>query len=229
MRIVTLVAGLLIAFQGDMSPQNQRADNLLTARDFLRVAYPELSQLRPVMTLVKQLPIAAPFDFREFSLYINDAGAEREREREAEYLRNALLSAHFTFGQTGRIEEYFAEGRLVRDADNDALAHDLQRHPEWSTEMLVAEIKLRGARFGPDKGAELIASLQARQFEPMFGELTFLSATFEFPTATQRRYGGGGGTLNWIVFYQSSTGLQVMLHIEPFSGVLKYAAALTAP
>ena len=99
MRTVTVVIGLLVAFQANVSPQNQRVDNLHTARDFLLVAYPQLSQLRPVVTLVKPLPITAPIDFTQLSLYINDAGVARETE----WPRDALLSAHFTFGQTGRI------------------------------------------------------------------------------------------------------------------------------
>ena len=202
--------------------QDARIDNLTTARDFLRVAYPTLAQVNPVVHLIKRSRLVGAVSFATFEVIVG----EDERSILPDQPVKALLSAEFTFGDFGRIERYYARGRVVRDDENMAFAHDVEQHPDWSDEKIASELVRRGARFGPHEGDALTTWVLPRNLEPMLGELTPVSATFRIPTERERRERLGGADLHWIWVYQSSSGLEVWITLEPFSGGITSVDAL---
>jgi hypothetical protein len=215
-RIVTSVI-VLLSINRICIGQDQRSANLITAQGFLRAAYPQLSSMTVVVQLVKTARFIDMFQFTRFRVYVN----EGDDIKPSQYA-DALLATEFTFGTTGRIEDYFASGRLVRDVENTALAHDVERHAEWSPAMIASELVRRGAVLGPDSGERLMTVVPSRALEPMLGELTLLSSEFKGPTSRERRQGLGGDDLHWQLTYQSSSGLQVRLLVEPFGGMITY-------
>src|SRR6185369_13776988 len=121
--------------------------------------------------MVKLIPTPAAagnFGFRRFNVFVN------EHDIEPSHSVDILLASEFTFGETGKIETYRAHGRLLRDTENSAFTKTVGDHPEWSPDRIGEELKRVGARFGPNQGEALLASLAIRGLEPMPGELTLL-------------------------------------------------------
>ena len=184
--------------------QAQRGENLITAKEFLRVAYPELSSSSAPVRFILDSWLTEPLPWSSFHVRVN----ESDKDFDIKDASALLLDADFTFDHNGRIEKYFAGGRLVRDVENDKLDRDIADHERWSDEDITRELARRGARFGPGTQQQLLSRVPIRAWEPMLGELSFISLEFQMP-ALERGH-GETGNLCWIARYQSSTGLAVL-------------------
>jgi hypothetical protein len=215
--MLATVVLVLLSFGLGAQDETVSIGNLTTAKAFLHAAYP----LLPTSSMVHVLgssELTGLLWFRRFRVYVTEAGKEIDPSQ----VRNVLLATDFAFDETGRIEKYFASGTLVRDNDNRELSKEVGRHPEWSDLRIAAELKARGAQFGPSQGEALISTLVIRNFEPMLGELTLLESTFRIPSESERKRGEsfGEGSINWRLDFQSGTGVFVVIDVEPFGGAV---------
>lgn len=194
----------------------------MRAKDFIRASYPNLPAAS-IVQVVQSAGLTGVFRFRLFRMYVNETGNDIDP---AQY-KDILLATDFTFDATGRIERYFASGRLVRDGENKAFAQEVGRHVNWSDETIAAELAARGARFGPSNGGALLSSLAIRSLEPMIGELTLVESMFRIPRDSERKRGEplGEGSIGWRFDFQSGTGLRVYIDVEPFGGAITFVEA----
>lgn len=220
--LVLLLAANLVSSQSTTAePQSLRGENLITAREFIRLAYPELGVLGPPVQFVLNSSLTGPSSFASFRVRVGASSKDLEAKDDSVL----LLRTEFQFGDSGKIESYFAAGRLVHDVENEKLAKDVEDHERWSAAVIAGELSRRGARFGPDKQEELLSKIPVRALEPMLGELSLISIEFRMPN-TERHGLSVVGDICWEVMYQSSTGLQDVLVFEPFGGSLTSAGAV---
>ena len=197
--------------------QSVRPQNLITAREFIRVTYPELASTGAAAQFRLDSWLTGPLSMAMFSMRLNNPRNDVDFNDPSAL----LLDASFKFDDNGRIEKYFASGRILHDDQNNKLAKDVESHEMWSDTIILRELTRRGARFGPDNKEQMLSRVKVliRELEPMLGELSVISIEFEMPE-TERHGLSVIGVLCWVVRYQSSSGLQGELTFEPFGGNL---------
>jgi hypothetical protein len=106
----------------------------------------------------------------------------------------------------------------------EKLAEEINRHPEWSHTRIMAALKNAGAKFGPDSKAEFLRGLPIGDLKPFVGDLEVLSAEFY-----EREVAPGGTTpkasLTWTVRAKwhgpdGRLAADCVLTFEPFEGRL---------
>jgi hypothetical protein len=209
---------LAVCYLGQASIESIGAsqENLTTARDFVRGAYADLDwKSLWVQYVLPPQGLNSDLRFRSFALCVDE-----QRKNLVHDCKDGLLLGTFTFSADDRLESYFAEGQIVHDKDNERFLSDVQRHPEWSNEMIAQELDRRGARFGPSHADRFFDSLTPGVFRGILGELTSPAAEFTFPDPRRRNTAEGLLPLRWRVTYASSGVVIDTFEFEPFSGQL---------
>ena len=123
-----LICGLCCLGFQRVAAQIVQPENLSTSREFLIAAYPQLLSTWRVAQFEVLSALTGPSRFNKVKMHVGDD----DRELKQAELSTALLSADFSFDTTGRLESFWAEGRLMRPTDNLQMAHEVERHQEWS-------------------------------------------------------------------------------------------------
>lgn len=194
--------------------QDEGVTNVVAAREFVRMAYPELVPLQPsiqVSTLLFLTP--TPIRFGRFTLdVLQEVGGQRPR---------VILQSEFTFAEAGKLQDFRASGSLLRDRENETFSHDVGRHAEWTEDRILQELVSRGAQFASDREKIVATSkILVRDGERLLGTLSLESAIFRMPGEESRRDGLIASDLHWVLTYQGAMGVQTVFVVEPFGGRL---------
>jgi hypothetical protein len=196
MRRLALVSLLLTAtVSAQQSPPQAQPTRLLAAQQLALTAYPELRseglQLR--IDGAGESRITLGFASRD-----RDDVLGLSRPREAQLVMEAAFDAQDVL--TGAV----MRGRLAKVAERRRVR---TMGGGW-TEALRAE----GAKYGPDRRAELLRDLDLLALRQVLGALTRTGANFQMGT--------GDDGLYWEVTATSATGAPVTLGFEPYNGRL---------
>lgn len=136
----------------------------------------------------------------------------------------APLGALFRFDvKTHDLRDVVISGPFIDDRI-DKMEKEVNEHPEWSDEEVVARLKAAGARFGPDDRDAFLRAIPLKQLEPVIGTLELGHADI-FPLRNEFA-DQPTATLRWIVDakWHSADGkyeADTRLSFEPFEGALQ--------
>jgi hypothetical protein len=94
---------------------------------------------------------------------------------------NPVLQGEFGFDWQGEAPEVFMAwmGGSFLTCRLDRLLEVVGKHPEWSDARILVELRSSGAKFGPDRKAELLRVLPIAKLKPFVGEIEVKSVDFE--------------------------------------------------
>ena len=136
----------------------------------------------------------------------------------------APLAALFRFDiKTHDLRDVEISGPFIDDRI-DKMEKEVNEHPDWSDEEVVARLKAAGARFGPDDRDAFLRGIPLKQLEPTIGTLEVVDADI-FPLRNEFA-DQPTATLRWIVDakWHSADGkyeADARLAFEPFEGALQ--------
>lgn len=211
-RILTLL-GLAALCAPTLAGQPRRDDYLVRAIQFLKVLFPAMERTQAVIW-DKRDPDRRPYPdvFNRFEVQLAFSR-----------LPESAIVGDFAFDtDTHDMRSVMIRGTSVLGRQ-EKLEEEIDQHPEWSEQQIVARLKAAGAKFGPDDREAFRRSLPLQQLEPLTGRLEVTDYFFHV------RAGLGGpdspAALGWNVYakcystdgkYETDT----ILLFESFEGTL---------
>jgi hypothetical protein len=238
-KVALIVAALLILV--DACPTTclaqssvEQAGALRYARDFLKIAYPELSGRKLLLNINATQPIDEDWrriDEMRFTVRLLDPLSEgilnppfnaKSGQRLAPPNNPTLLQGSIKLDDSGKlIQLYLGDCDLANYKKNQALHAMVESHPEWLEPRAFEELKNLGAQFGPEAKEQLLSAVRARKYEKFIGKFDVDSAIFE---GLAHRHEGDFALLHWTVQLrvreQKETVVIYTLLFEPFGGTL---------
>ena len=193
--LVSLLLTATVSAQQPQAPPQEHPTRLLAAQQLALVAYPELR------TEGLQLRVDGAGESR---ITLGFASHDRDDVLGLSRPREAQLVVEATFDAQDALTGAVMRGRLAKVAERRRLR---AMAGGW-TETLRAE----GAKYGPDRRAELLRDLDLPALAKVLGRLTRTGATFQG--------GAGDEGMYWEVRATSATGAPVTLAFEPYNGRL---------
>lgn len=142
------------------------------------------------------------------------------------------LWARFTFDfETHDLRDVSISGPFVHDR-MDKLKEEVDEHPEWSDEEVVARLKAAGAKFGPDDQEAFLRALPLKKLEPITGRLEVVLAGLNI-RSDPFDHRKPEALLSWVVHAKchSADGryeADSILLFEPFEGAL-WSFSISSP
>lgn len=134
------------------------------------------------------------------------------------------LGAYFTFDfKTQDLRDVLISGPFVTDRVRK-FEKEVDEHPDWSEEQIVARLKTAGAKFGPDNRDQFLRALPLKELEPVTGRLEVTGDVFSVRSAS---IGGDPpvAAIGWTVtatWHRADGKFEgdCILLFEPFEGAL---------
>jgi hypothetical protein len=233
-----LVFTILCASCARVSVGDTRPDDYIgRAMQLFRSLYPGLQRsyprgLRAVIwdetDLFNRAP-AFPDEVNPFTMSFYERS--RPVEPPSPQHREFLVSAYIYFLSTGQLRALMVSGPFVRERA-EMFEKEVNNHAEWSDGRVVKELKMAGAKFGPDDRAEFLRTLPLKALEPCTGRLEVVSADIRVRIGVDGDKREAG--LTWVVrakAYSLDGGYETdcTLMFEPFDGKLINYSITSAP
>jgi hypothetical protein len=94
------------------------------------------------------------------------------------------LGAYFTFDfKTHDLRDVLISGPVVTDRVRK-FEQEVDGHPEWSEDQILARLKAAGAKFGPNDREEFLRTLPLKKLEPLVGHLEVTGDVFSVRSAS---------------------------------------------
>lgn len=209
-RVLTLIA-LTVVCAATLAGEPRRDDYIVRAIQFLHVLFPALKGTQAVIwdrRFLERQP--NPDVINRFEIQL---GFSRQQE--------SPLGADFAFDDdTHDMRSVMMLGTLVLGREH-RLEEEVDQHPEWSEQQIVARLKAAGAKFGPDDREAFRRSLPLQQLEPLVGRLEVMDYSFSIRTDSDQPVAGIGWSVH-AKCYSTDGKFETdsILLFEPFEGTL---------
>ena len=219
-RILTATA-LFVSCASALYGAPRPEDYVARAMQFLRSFFPALGGTEAVIfdrrNLERQL---YPDTINPFAIRLTDRNSPDP------------LWAYFTFDfERHELRDVSISGPFVRGRV-EKFEEEVDEHPEWSEDQIVARLKAAGAKFGPNDREEFLHTLPLKKLEPLIGQLEITGDVFSVRSAS---VGGDQpvAAIAWTVTakWHSADGKfegDRILLFEPFEGYL-WSFSMSSP
>jgi hypothetical protein len=201
-RFVRNFLALFAALAGAAYAQPKEPDPynfVARARQFLRAVYPGLNQPLYVTIWDHQL-LSDPDVQSAFAIAINKpynpgpGGVPAPRVGEVTHVpvepnlcgegcecKDPVLNGEFDFDTLSPDRELWRAwmGGPFLTCRLDKLLEEVHKHPDWTEARILEEVKSSGAKFGPDRKAELLRVLPVEKLKPFVGKIEVSSVEFD--------------------------------------------------
>ena len=186
----------------------------------IQIAFPEWKSEPPRIELWPETTTAN--GIRELNLVLGRDAIGPDARTAEERVEASLLAGTIRFAGPNRLSSVFWNGQAVKERERNVLKREVDSHPEWRQEDVIARVEEAGVKFGPANRRAFLARLASLDLTPLFGPVargTIRSAEF-----TIRPPSMNVTLLEWIVTLERGQE-SMMLAFEPFEGRLVSASA----
>jgi hypothetical protein len=175
-------------------PTASTKNYVLTAQEFLKSMYPNLSGKKRFLTIQTSILYDEPAaQLNQFQLFVGAGpkdqllgylGGYMGEKPPKDYKPGPVypkqfLTVGFKFDNQGRLLSLAPSGPALGNPDaNDAFLTSVEDHPEWSDERLAAALKDEGAKYGPTDKKDFTRNLPIRTLQRFLGKMNILSVEF---------------------------------------------------
>jgi hypothetical protein len=223
-----LAAGtLFVVLSPAVIADPEPVDYVGRAKQLLSQLYPDLHVKRGLRAAIRE---AAPWtsdNQNGLSIELYDNPSEGGVSQPPCWCSTPVIGAHVVF-----ISDEQGESRVFKFgiwgpfalSKRDKFAQKVNKHPNWSDAQVITALNDAGARFGPDRKAELLRAIPAEVLKPYVGgEIEVVTAFFSIrENVTLRKT---EARLDWLVGVKShgpgGQEASYLLVFEPFEGRLE--------
>lgn len=236
--LILLVPALLSGSGPTAAPSAQVSNDqptvLTLARDFLLLAYPELSGKNVSLEIQTSQPIDASwhqvydirYDIKRYNplseARLNPPLNARTGKRIVVPPNFSLLRGDLWFNRSGRLHLFSAgDCTLAESKRNQTIRRLVERHPEWSESRALTALSKAGAAYLPDNKRQFLNAIDINKYRPFLGPFTVKAVEFNGLTEPHE---GDYVHLEWLIKLDVENSVSpnsdYLLIFEPFRGRL---------